>query len=643
MSSSFEKSVKGATKIKAAPPKTKYIEHILVATHAGEAGVGEVFRALQFRLRDSTWTVVFKSLITVHLMIREGSPDVTLSFLARHPNTLAISSFTDAQTQGRNIRHYASYLSSRAKAFRETKCDWVRTKESRLEKLSVDKGLLRETEILQTQITALLKCEVLEGEIENEITVTVFRLLVLDLLALFQALNQGMINILGTFFEMSKVDAERAMAIYRNFTKQTDFVVQYLSVARQFEHQTRVEVPKLKHAPVNLGRQLEEYLHDPDFEVNRRQYIAEQQAKKKGGGVSKSSAGAGAAFDSRPTPAANNPFPSMNGSSQPKTETAKGPAPDLIDFFESIEQNQTVMAPNQQQHQQQQQMPMQTGFATNSPFQPQPTGFQQNGFAAQQNGFAPQPTGFGTNPYQQQPQPQQPQSTNPFGQPQQQQQQQQAPQPLQPSFTGAGFGGFTPQQNFQPGALGSIPQDSVASFPTGATGMLSPQAGQQITNPFRASMLMAQQTGMSTNTGFSSPASPQPNLQRQSTNPFARSSPQAQQPFPPAQDNSPFAQQTQSTTQLPTIAPLQPMMTGTNPFAKNFGSSPLQQQRPATSSGALVPQPTGTTNPFRQGAFVNHQTGMGWQHNQQSMGGGLDNLETVPVFPRPIQQSPWQT
>lgn len=78
-----------------APPKTKYIEHILVATHAGEAGIAEVFRALQFRLRDSTWTVVFKSLITVHLMIREGSPDLTLSFLSKHKNTLAISSFTD--------------------------------------------------------------------------------------------------------------------------------------------------------------------------------------------------------------------------------------------------------------------------------------------------------------------------------------------------------------------------------------------------------------------------------------------------------------------------------------------------------------------------------------------------------------------
>jgi len=85
----------------AAPPKTKYIEHILVATHAGEAGVGEVFRALQYRLRDSTWTIVFKSLITIHLMMREGSPDVTLAYLAKHKNILAVSVFSDGQSWAR--------------------------------------------------------------------------------------------------------------------------------------------------------------------------------------------------------------------------------------------------------------------------------------------------------------------------------------------------------------------------------------------------------------------------------------------------------------------------------------------------------------------------------------------------------------
>lgn len=64
------------------------------------------------------------------------------------------------QTQGRNIRHYTNYLSERAKAYRETKCDFVRVAESQLEKMTVDKGLLRETETVQHQITALLKCDV---------------------------------------------------------------------------------------------------------------------------------------------------------------------------------------------------------------------------------------------------------------------------------------------------------------------------------------------------------------------------------------------------------------------------------------------------------------------------------------------------
>jgi len=112
MAQSFEKSVKGATKVKVgpkyslsasltitrqlAPPKSKYIEHILIATHGGEAGVNEVFRVLQNRLRDSTWTVVFKSLIVVHLLIREGRQDAALKHLSNNPQrTLAINNFTE--------------------------------------------------------------------------------------------------------------------------------------------------------------------------------------------------------------------------------------------------------------------------------------------------------------------------------------------------------------------------------------------------------------------------------------------------------------------------------------------------------------------------------------------------------------------
>lgn len=644
MTSSFEKSVKGATKIKAAPPKTKYIEHILIATHAGDAGVGEVFRTLQYRLRDSTWTVVLKSLITVHLMIREGSPDVTLSYLAKHRNMLAISMFSDAQTQGRNIRHYAQYLTERARAFRDTNCDWVRTKESRLEKLSVEKGLLRETETVQHQLTALLKCDVMENEPENEITVTVFRLLVLDLLVLFQVLNQAMINILGHFFEMSKVDAERAMGIYRTFTRQTDYVVQYLSVARQHEHHTRVEVPKLRHAPVNLGRQLEDYLKDPDFEVHRRQYLAEMDAKKsKGGSGGTSSSRAFGAELSGPKNTASKPsgVGAANGNTKEAASApapapaTKGPDPDLIDFFDSIEQNQTTMMvqANQQPPSQVQMSP----WAGQAGFQMQATGQQ-----FQPNTFAAQPTGFQTtNPFQQQ-------TFAPLGQPQQQtfgdlgQQQQQ----VMPAYTGAGlggvgpgFGGYSAQPAFQPGSLAPIPQDSVATFPANGTlsalnlqtGVPQPGGGQQITNPFRQSMLtsappaggslVTQQQPMGGVQGMGV-------AQAQSTNPFAR--PMSQSAASPSPFQSPS----------PQGPSLQSMPTGTNPFAR---TSAVGVPRPATSSGALAPQPTGSTNPFRQGAFVNHSTGMGWQHNQQPVGGGLDQLETIPVFPRPQASSPWQT
>jgi hypothetical protein len=122
--------------------------------------VAEIFRALQPRLRDNAWTVVFKSLIIVHLMIREGEQDVTLRYLSKHPAKLGVSGYSEMATQGRNIRHYNRYLLERARAYRDTKVDFVREGEGRLKRLTIDKGLLRETETVQSQIDGLLKCDV---------------------------------------------------------------------------------------------------------------------------------------------------------------------------------------------------------------------------------------------------------------------------------------------------------------------------------------------------------------------------------------------------------------------------------------------------------------------------------------------------
>lgn len=70
---------------------------------------------------------------------------------------------TLVQTQGRNIRHYTTYLIERAKAYRDIRVDYVLAGEGRMKKLTVDKGLLRETQAVQEQINALLKCDVSWG------------------------------------------------------------------------------------------------------------------------------------------------------------------------------------------------------------------------------------------------------------------------------------------------------------------------------------------------------------------------------------------------------------------------------------------------------------------------------------------------
>ncbi len=449
---------------------------------------------------------------------------------------------------------------------------------------------------------------------------------------------------------MSKYDAQRALGIYKTFTKQTNSVVEFLSTARQYENATRLEIPKLKHAPTSLTSSLEEYLNDPDFEINRRQYLAQQDAKKGKKNTSNGTAESSNNFTKNPVNkgGSTKDFPESKPTQTvaPKTEP-KGPAPDLIDFFDSIEQNQQHMAaaPPQQQvpnfgvgpHYQQQQQLQQTGVL------PQQTSlFTQNGQQQQiQNGG-----NLGNG--------------NPFGQPQVQ-------QPVQQNFTGAGFGGYT-QQPFgqQQDAFSSPPYTSTAQSPqtqqpfnTGqqpfatsqqpfGTGQQTMNTGQS-SNPFRQSM-MPQATGpslasYSNNTPL--PSSPQ---SYQSTNPFARqntghiqNSPFSSQstgqgtPFtspPPPQPQGPPFVAPPTQPQQTAAPPMTPHRTGTNPFARSTPTT--QSTSPFTSASPLVATPTGSTNPFRQSTFVNQQTGQSWQAGQGTMG-GFEQLDTVPIFPRPGQ------
>ncbi|KAK9427901.1 ANTH domain-containing protein [Lipomyces doorenjongii] len=577
----YDKIVKGATKIKMAAPKAKYIEPILQGT-SNSAELDDIFRWLSARLRDSAWTIVYKALIVVHIMIREGKKDATLEYLSHHARMLDCSQMSSgaAARYGDTIVRYSKYLQDRVRQYASTKIDYVRHKKNnpiqgRLRNLSVDKGLLREVESVQSQIRYLLRCRFLPNDISDDISLTAFRLLVHDLLALHQAVNEGVINVLEHYFEMSKYDAERALEVYKTFVEEMEGIVEYLQVARKLESATRLNVPNIKHAPTSLTQALEEYLNDPDFDVNRRQFLAQREAKLAAHRNDISVPDPIADAISQSDLSANAGFQSQQQNQQTSAGLRKKLSPEqsLIDFFASIEQQESIFpegtngsSPTQQQT---------YSGPGNAPQSPQ----QQ--FQQVQQPFVYQPTG-GAYPFQ------------PLAVPQQ--------TPLNRDFTGAGFGGYSIQTESQPFPTSAVlaqlqPGYAPAQPDVNGRGQFS---GQQLhqpsifsqqqplqpqttgsTNPFRQSTMF---TGISPQVSGASTSV--------STNPFhAAKPPSFGLNVVPEYGN---AQQPQ---QAAAPAPLAPQ--STNPFARQrmepkWESGSLQLQQPLTQ------QTSGSTNPFRQ-------------------------------------------
>ncbi|CAI2165465.1 2683_t:CDS:2 [Funneliformis geosporum] len=355
MSLNMDKAIRGATKQKRAAPKKKYLDVLIPATSRDDT-LETMFMSLDYRLKEHSWTVVFKSLIVIHILMRLGKNDRVLNHLVKYPGLLNVSGFKDksgSHVQTKNIHAYAIYLEEKVAVYRELKIDFIKaTSEEgigRLRKLTVAKGLLREVKILQRQLAALLNCKFYLDEVDNEITLLAFRLLVKDLLVLFQAVNEGVINVLDQFFEMSKIDAKDALRIYKAYVKQTERVVDYLGAAKNIQVSLGIDIPNLKHAPISLTSSLEDYVNDPDFENNRAQFKCAREKRyktPKEQSISRKLVNNNKPFenksgnDSKIVSIASLPAPSLTTPSNKETPTKEI---DFIDFFASIEKEHTVI------------------------------------------------------------------------------------------------------------------------------------------------------------------------------------------------------------------------------------------------------------------------------------------------------------
>jgi len=204
--------------------------------------------------------------------MRSGSIDSVFPYLASSSVSLSLSS-----AEAANVAAYGQYLAVRIKAFGTLKRDAIRDKSdrrnaSRMRKLSVEQGLLRETREVQRMIAALVEAKFYADDVDDDVSMTALRLLVKDLLVLFTVVNEGVINLLENFFALSKPDCDVALKIYKTFCRDTERVVAYLGTAKKLYNVLNIPIPNLKHAPLSLANSLEEYVRDPNFERNREEY-----------------------------------------------------------------------------------------------------------------------------------------------------------------------------------------------------------------------------------------------------------------------------------------------------------------------------------------------------------------------------------
>ncbi|AET38999.1 uncharacterized protein Ecym_3521 [Eremothecium cymbalariae DBVPG len=267
----FQNMVKRATKIKMAAPKQKYLKPILMST-GEEQYFKETIGTLLTRLNDSAFTVVFKSLVVMHVMIREGEGNVTLRYLSRHPEYFELGGLLNGSYGSVNsglqiVRRYGDYLRIRAQEFGKLERDYVREGSSNLKEIGRNMVVLSHVESLEAQIAALIKNRYSQYDLNNDMLMAAFKLLVQDILALYNALNEGIITLLECFFELSRPDAKRTLDLYKRFVHLTETVVKYLKAGKA----VGLEIPVIKHITTKLIRSLEDHLREDEMQKNEGQ------------------------------------------------------------------------------------------------------------------------------------------------------------------------------------------------------------------------------------------------------------------------------------------------------------------------------------------------------------------------------------
>ncbi|XP_066506364.1 phosphatidylinositol binding clathrin assembly protein a isoform X4 [Hoplias malabaricus] len=267
--SAVSKTVCKATTHEIMGPKKKHLDYLIQCTNEMNVNIPQLADTLFERTTNTSWVVVFKSLIATHHLMVYGN-ERFIQYLASRNTLFNLSNFLDKSgLQGYDmstfIRRYSRYLNEKAVSYRQVAFDFTKVKRGAdgvMRTMNTEK-LLKTLPIVQNQMDSLLDFNVNANELTNGVINAAFMLLFKDAIRLFAAYNEGIINLLEKYFDMKKAQCKEGLDIYKKFLTRMTRISEFLKVAEQVGID-RGDIPDLSQftvcAPSSLLDALEQHL-----------------------------------------------------------------------------------------------------------------------------------------------------------------------------------------------------------------------------------------------------------------------------------------------------------------------------------------------------------------------------------------------